>query len=332
MDNKLENQTMRNYWIVFIKPFKVKDRGDRSIVLPYQKRCIDENIFGIGWPLETDKISFGENMSEKAREYHYDEYGKRHYPEYPSKKATNCMLKMKPGDIVITRLMNGHYQIGELATCALYLNKTESPYNHLSWGCRVEKWYEVLETELPATLRGRFSQSYLGTVQPVTNKDVISMIISLFENKKYGKSSVPPIILDEANFALNLDYKELEDLVYLHMLDIHKDEGYVLLPSSCKMNQPVYELYFTRDVGDYITCQVKNQTPAPDPSEYADDSHIRKIYIFSGLWNDADANEYMHKAKCLGVENVTAVLPSALFQTLRKYQNLFSNAYRTIDQ
>ena len=319
-----------NYWIAFIKPFNGPDRGNKEIVLPYQKRCIKSNIFGMGWPLDTDSILYEERLSEKAGKVYYDEYGNKH-GEFPSKRALNCFAKMKPKDIVITRLMNGHYQIGELTTYAMYLHKQGSPYEELSWGCRVNKWYEVLESELPAVLRGRFSQSHLGTVQSVANKDVTRMMFSLYESKTNRKLSVPPTILNEANFAQNLDYKELEDLVFLNMLDIHKDEGYVLLPSSCKINQPVYELYLTRGVADNITCQVKNQEMAPDPNEYADDSHIRIIYIFSGKWKDKDAIEYMEKAKRLGIKNITAILPSALFQTLRKYRSIFSDAYRIIE-
>lgn len=237
---------------------------------------------------------------------------------------------MKSGDIAIQRMMNGHYCIGRLTTGAIYLNKKENPYKELSWGCKVEKWYEIInEMEIPAGIRGKFSQSRLGTVQNVKN-EIKPLIISLYEFMVYGKSSVPTIHLSQENFAKYLDYKELEDLVFLYMWDRHKDEGYVMLPSFCKVNQPVYEFYLTKGADDNIACQVKNRNDARPPHEYVDDPHLRLIYVFSGLWNEENALDYQKLAINAGAKNVRAILPSELFQTLQNHKNIFINKYRQL--
>ncbi len=329
--NMLEKD-MINCWIVFIKPFDGPDRSDIEKVLPYQKQCIDHKIFGMGWPLDTDRIPFESKLTSEIGESYAKEYADNNEKhESPSPKALSQYGKMKPGDIAIMRMMNGHYQIGKLITGALFLHTNESPYEELSWGCRVEKWYEVAnEADVPSGIRGRFSQSHLGTVQRVADDNTKALICSLYEVKAFGNLSAPPIKLTKENFARNLDYKELEDLVFLYMWNKHKDEGYILLPSSCKVNQPVYEFYFTNARDGSITCQVKNQSEAPQPQRYAEDSHIRIIYVFSGLWDEKAAEKYQETATDAGINNVKAILPSELYQTLLHNKELFTNAYRTL--
>ena len=326
---KAIDQDAVNCWIIFEKPFEEPERSNKDIVLPYQKLCIEKNIFGMGWSLDTERIPYGTSMTSETRRIYIEEYGKR-YDQKPSKKALDCYEKMKSGDIAIQRMMNGHYCIGRLTTGTIYLNKKENPYKELSWGCEVEKWYEIKnEMELPAGIRGRFSQSRLGTVQNVVN-EIKPLIISLYELMAYGKSSAPAIRLSQENFANHLDYKELEDLVFLHMWDRHKDEGYVMLPSSCKVNQPVYEFYLTKGPDNNIACQVKNRNDAPLPHEYVDDQHLRLIYVFSGLWSEENALDYQKQAINAGAMNVKAILPSDLFQTLQSHRNLFIDKYRQL--
>lgn len=331
MTSKLERDAI-NCWIVFIKPFDEPDRSNIEKVLPYQKQCIDHRIFGMGWPLDTDSILFESKLtSEIGKKYskEYADASEKH--ETPSQKALSQYEKMKSGDIAIMRMMNGHYQIGRLITDTLFLHKKGSPYEELSWGCKVENWYEVVnEADVPSRIRGRFSQSHLGTVQRVADDNTKAMICSLYEAKALGKSSIPPIKLTKENFVKNLDYKELEDLVFLYMWNKHKDEEYILLPSSCKVNQPVYEFYLTNGVDDNITCQVKNQSEVPQPQRYAEDSHIRIIYVFSGLWDEKDAVEYQKSATDAGINNVKSISPSELYQTLLQYKKQFTNAYRTL--
>lgn len=323
-----------NCWIIFEKPFDEPERSNKDIILPYQKLCIEKNIFGMGWSLDTDSIPYGTSLTSETRRIYteeYKEYCKKHnFISQPSNKALNFYEIMKSGDIAIQRMMNGHYCIGRLATGAIYLNKKEMPYKELSWGCEVEKWYEIKnEMELPAGIRGRFSQSHLGTVQHVVN-EIKPLIISLYEFMAYGKISAPAIHLTQENFAKYLDYNELEDLVFLHMWDRHKNEGYVMLPSSCKVNQPIYEFYLTKGSDDNIAYQVKNRNDAPSPHEYEDDQHLRLIYVFSGLWNEENALNYQKLAINAGAKNVRAILPSDLFQTLQNHRNLFVDKYRRL--
>ena len=55
------------YWIIQIKPFSPKKRNE-NIVLNFQKDCIRNNLFGMGWNIDDNAYPAGEPMPD------YEEY------------------------------------------------------------------------------------------------------------------------------------------------------------------------------------------------------------------------------------------------------------------
>ena len=108
---------------------------------------------------------------------------------------------------------------------------------------------------------------------------------SLHENFEF-----PKIKLGLKTFTDTLNYKDLEDLVYLYILEQEKEYNYILLPSECKVTKMKYEFDLIEkrskdnDKSKIITCQVKNHAIV-DYLNYIEDAKkniYHKIYLFSG--------------------------------------------------
>lgn len=210
----------------------------------------------------------------------------------------NLYSEIKKDDLVITRLKNGKYYIGRVETEATYSDGTDlealdkkSKSDGFSWCCKVHKWYEYTESELPIDIVGRFSQRYHSTIQNIANDRIKLLLISTYQKKakkkyRYTDINIPKILLNKENFATALNYMDLEDLVYLYILN-KEEKNYRLLPSQCKISKVKYEfnLFNKDDITDKITCQVKNQGIVflNDYKKDADEKEFTKIYLFSGI-------------------------------------------------
>jgi hypothetical protein len=305
-------------WIVNLMPFSEKKR-DSFKVLPFQKACIEHKIFGMGWgtdiitdiPDNAKLDDFSKKIYEtKAKE-------KEEYRNEPYKSALNSYQEISDGDFVIMRLKNSHYYIGRIIGNAKYIQRLfVDGANRLSWGCNVDEWIELEnEEKIPSEIVGRFSQKYHSTIQQVSNLRLKALIISLYEHKsnKCG-FNIPKIFLNESNFVTTLNYMELEDLVSQFIYDKHRENGYVLLPSSCKVNKQNYEFSFVSKIGKPITCQVKNQESI-DPKGYAKEDSYEKKYLFSGKWSQEEADRLKEEYKNT---NIYIISKSELYKTLNE--------------
>ena len=339
----------KNCWIAYLLPFKGKapvyvdeKATDNFISIEdYQKKCIEEKIFGMGWNVENCSeteypqkapVKYKTEKPEKIEKYYKLFTGK----DFDGNEV-DCHLKKD--DLVMMRLRDGHYYIGKVTESGCYLHTGDTPYHELSFGAKVDKWYEIKsEFDVPGRVRGRFSQMHHGTLQRVDDQDLFNLFNSIFTYESTKHSSTPrmpeKIALTESSFVKWLDYRELEDLVYLYMLD-HNNE-YRLLPSSCKINQIKYEFWLydlNKGPSCLITCQVKNQVKFPEPEYFIADINnnaIITIYCFCGKWNDDDARKYQEHAAGKGLEKLKAIKPSELFQTLKKHRELFETIYYKI--
>lgn len=69
------------------------------------------------------------------------------------------------------------------------------------------------------------------------------MIIASYERaSKTTEFNIPKPLLNQDNFVTSLNYMELEDLVSQFIYERHYKEGYILLPSSCKINNKIMNL------------------------------------------------------------------------------------------
>lgn len=219
------------------------------------------------------------------------------------KKAIRNFFKVEEGDIIITRLKNGTYLIGQVKDGKKFFKKDkeekeilkECKSNGFSWRCEVDEWVPLQRNEILPDIIGRFSQRNQNTISS-TNDKIKLLALKLYQEKKKNRKKqnikIPPIILNENNFGRSLNPDELEDLVYLYILNKENNENLILLPSHCKVNEPMYEFYLKdkNNVNEKnITCQVKNIHKV-EYSDYLKQKDLfKKIYLFSGI-NDYGNN------------------------------------------
>lgn len=142
------------------------------------------------------------------------------------------------------------------------------------------------------------------------------MIIASYERaSKTTEFNIPKPLLNQDNFVTSLNYMELEDLVSQFIYERHYKEGYILLPSSCKINKQNYEFSFVSVNRNPITCQVKNQSDDIIPNEYNDEKSYDKIYLFSGKWKDEDIDKY--RKEYVGT-NIYIISKEELYNELMK--------------
>lgn len=327
-----------NCWIIQLKPVHMEDRYNVPKLSCLQQKCITDSVFGMGWPYDTELIGYKEQINPQNGELFCNLNGR-----IKGKTAAyNCYKDMAPGDLVITRLVDGFYYIAKLTSHAMYLYKRdEELYDCISWGCYVEKWHKITDLQrLPAIIRGKYSSCHQNTVLHVNNdseQNLKKAIIMLYERYEYPNSDNYKrnrLEMNQQTFPECLDYKELEDLVYLYMLKENRD--YILLPSTCKMSSPVFEFWMTKGSKHNIVCQVKNQTyNFPSPDEYKDYRTFDKIYLFCGKWTDNGYfSNYMELVKKARLEhnltNLHIIQPKDLFATLQIYHYLYDDEYRYV--
>ena len=246
-----------NCWMVQLKPLDKDDRNNSKLLEDLQKQCIGENYFGMGWPSAELTIQSGEKITPENEQIYLNCNGRNK----GRTAAFNCYKDMRAGDLVITRLANGKYYIAMLTTPAEYIYYSDKNYyDYFSWGCKVDCWKPVEDIQiLPAIIRGKYSSSYHNTVIRINNesesylKHAIKMIYERLTDPDSSNFKRLQMKMDISTFTKCLDYKELEDLVYLYMLDKHPD--YILLPSTCKVSQPVLNSGWQKT--RYITLYVK---------------------------------------------------------------------------
>lgn len=88
-----------NCWIVYLMPFDSDERSDYDKIHAFQKACIDNNIFGMGWDLTKEPLHFGTPIQEGA-----DIYKERYGPNRSMEYALNQYKSIRKGDYVLMRL------------------------------------------------------------------------------------------------------------------------------------------------------------------------------------------------------------------------------------
>ncbi len=282
MDMRLLDIRNINCWIVNLKPGGL----ERKELEKLQESCRLKCIFGIGWPLpdfSSTKLKLTKDIKDIYKEKKND----------ISENALENISRVKKGDIMIMRNLNGHYYVSRVIEEAFY---DPDLFNSvLSWKVRVDDWYEyALESDLPMEVCGRFSQRNQSTISRIDNYRLRLLIILSYEKKSnkpiVGENGVPKIKLTRDNFVRSLNYMELENLVCKYISDENKKGNYIMLPSSSKISHPKYEFIFVSNSMKPITCQVKNQAEI-NINDYIDDKDIyEKIYLFSGQKNNDKKN------------------------------------------
>lgn len=317
MDKIIEKDGIKNFWIVYLMPFPKNKRND-EFVKTYQENCIQNKIFGMGWDWNSEdfrkKYKNKVLTDEIVMEYEKD------YNSVSKDKSLSETLKkfseIQENDIVIMRLKNAHYYIGMVDNSGtrycngkdvLKDNGNNLNIPRLSWYCSVKNWYEFSEYELPQDIVGRFSQRIHSTIDHIRNETINYFLYNLYKQKflesLHENFKFPKIKLTLEKFTDALNYKDLEDLVYLYMIEQEKEHDYILLPSECKVNKMKYEFDLIEKCSKdnakskIITCQVKNRSIV-DYLDYMKDAQKKmydKIYLFSGI--NEYSKDHMDEAK-----------------------------------
>ncbi|MCR4770969.1 MAG: hypothetical protein K5855_01530 [Oscillospiraceae bacterium] len=313
-------------WMVYLMPFDSDNRSDYQRVDSFQRQCIERGIFGMGWDVPC--LEYGTHISPKNIQTHLKSY-REAYNSTISEDALNGYLQIKKNDYVIMRLKNSHYYVGKVSSdSAFFMYREGDPVlGYLSWGCTVERWVEFpTDGDVPSEIVGRFSQRIHPTIQRIAPYRQRFLVIAMYENalpETERKFSIPKLKICEYNFAASLNYMELEDLVAVYIAEKHAKDGYLLLPSSCKISQPDYEFRFVSGGRRPISCQVKNRKPIT-VENYTEERAYEKIYLFSGMWSNEDVDELRQKYKAYSI--IQLIKPSELFATLNSH-SIFQNQY-----
>lgn len=317
-------------WMVYLMPFNEAGRTDYEAVHKVQQNCIKDKIFGMGWDI--DCFPYGTRITEETANDYLEKYCKK-YGCTVSEKCLNDYKLIRKGDYVIMRLKNSHYYVGKVSSeGAFYIHKPEDKvYSRFSWGATVERWIEYYnDSEVPSEIVGRFSQRLHSTIQKINPYRQRLLVIAMYEKGiDAGERifNVPKLYIGENNFVSSLTYMELEDLVALYISERHKKDGYILLPSSCKVSQQNYEFRYVASGKKPITCQVKNKNTI-SIEHYIHEKSYEKIYIFSGEWNEDEVNQL--RKDYIDYPNIFIITPSELYQTLKRY-NIFVNNFYDFD-
>ena len=324
-------------WMIYLLPFDSEDRKNYEKVKSFQDLCINKKIFGMGWSSEGFEQFFLKNIEiseqnatlflEKTKIFYKEK--RWELAENSLRNALKNYCQINPGDYVMTKLKNGHYIIGRVATKIAYIyDKSDECLNKLSWGGFVDEWIEFNnDREIPSELVGRLSSRYNKTIEINNWYRQNLLMISCYEKNASVKNSmfeeIPKLLLNKSNFVRSCDYRELEDIVSIFINNQHSQEGYYLLPSSCKISQQNYEFLFVAKGKKPITCQVKNQSEDINLELYARETSYARIYVFSGEWSDEQVdilnNEYQNRN-----HSIYIIKPSELYKTLTSVE--LSNA------
>lgn len=225
--------------------------------------CIENGILGFGWPVPTAQITT------------QDEYRRAAASHYPADKgwakAFRALQTMSEGDLCWTRDRKGMYYLGRVTGGWTYV-ATDAHVQADIVNIRPCDWKPVgLVEEVPGKVVASFRPA--ATVQRILDSTV-----QFYSALLYNEREPSTYVLRKGTpdlFSL-LGDEDCEDLVGLWM----QLDGYLLLPSSCKLDTVGYEWVMVhRDTGARAYAQVKSGKNNLRPGEYADSQHL--VYLFT---------------------------------------------------
>ncbi len=296
-----------NVFLVQLKPFG-PDKRNNEKVIALQEDSINEKICGMGWGFAE---FFQKNQESQLQEIGVEKYKKSYKECYGASKtlteALNRYNEIEEGDYILTRLYN---------TSLCYIGKVKSKAYHsenklsnircgknYSWIVDVE-WKNIGPfISIPSALRG-VMQSRMNTIKKLNDMQHLvqkKLVKVLFEG------SQEKIEINSENFYRALDALDLEDLVAKYILE--NNSGYMLIPSSCKSDEPTFEFKFLNK-NKIITCQVKNNEDIECNVYSHLANNFEKIYLFSGKGYVGQIKE--------NIKNIILIEKEELFNVLKK--------------
>ncbi len=260
-----------NVWRIHLNPDPKEGVDPRQF-------CFRKHILGVGWPLDSrvGKLE-GEVGWEMYREGAKAKYGfGRSGGQWPS-PLTALYSTMKVDDLVWTRERDGIYHLARVTGEWRYVDAQENVEADIV-NLRACEWWQVgAEGEVPggvsrAFIRGR-------ALQRIAD-DTIAAFTKLLYNRR-SKSVAYEVQPGEADLFSLLSPDACEDLVGLYL---QVEEGYRIVPSTCKRTTPKYEFVMRHErTGKEAYVQVKSGRDPLPPESYA--SLPGKVFLFTAKGN-----------------------------------------------
>jgi hypothetical protein len=256
-----------NVWRLNIKP-------DAQVGVDPREFCFEKTILGVGWPLDEASTEVGWEQYRERAEQKY-EVGLNDKGWW---RALNALHnRMEIGDLVWCRDRKGVYRLGQVTGEWRYVSTREHREADIV-NVRDCEWCEVgTEDAVP----GKVAQSFAlgGTLRRVSDEP--DDTISTFSKRLYNDCSQSPTyeVLTPPNdlFTL-LGPDACEDLVGLYL---QSEEGYGVVPSTCKRSTPYYEFVLHhRSTGKKAIVQVKSGTESLSIDDYAE-LPVDVVFLFT---------------------------------------------------
>lgn len=242
-----------NVWRLNVKPAAQEGTDPREF-------CFEKKILGVGWPLDEVSTGVGWQQYRKRAEQKY-KVGRKDMGWW---RALNALRnRMKVGDLVWCRDQKGIYRLGRVTGEWRYVDSKEHRDADIV-NVRDCDWCEVgTEDAVPGRVARSFSLG--GTLRRVPDET-----ISAYSMRLYNACAKEPVygVETEHNdlFSL-LSADACEDLVGMYL---QFEEGYGVVPSTCKRSTPYYEFVLKHGrTGKKAVVQVKAGAESLSIDDYA---------------------------------------------------------------
>ena len=251
--------------------------------------CIEGNIMGVGWPVETDEQDLDwESYCELGEEEYYRNNDRGWWP------AVNALHnRMNILDLCWTRNSDGIYYLGRITGDWEYENTHENREADVV-NVRDCEWYEV---GLVDSVPGKVVNSF---IQPRTAQQVNGDSVNLYSRYLYNQLCTEPLYdlageHGDVDLFTLISAEDCEDVVGIYL----QEEGYRLIPSSCKSSTSRYEFVLkNRETGRRAVVQVKQGQIDLNREEYGDAFEGDDVFLFTTHGNYVGAERA--NAHCLG--------------------------------
>lgn len=273
---------MTNVWRLNIKTAASENVDPR-------KFCINRNILGVGWPVDSEEEMTWDNYYKFGEEGYYNQGDKGWWP------AVNAIKnRMQINDLCWTRDWDGIYYLGRITSDWIYRDGSEYREADVV-NIRECDWKKVGEID---SVPGKVVNSFIPsrTVQAVDDDSVRLYSQYLFnflsEKHHYSMQSVSPDL-----FSL-ISSDDCEDIVGIFL---QEEKGYRMIPSSCKADTAAYEFVLKHiETGKTAVAQVKQGYVNLDIDDYS--GLPSEVYLFTthGVYTGMNSKN----VHCLDTEEI----------------------------
>lgn len=236
-------------WRIHIRPSADKDADPVDV-------CLDQEVVGVGWPLD-ERPGSAEQYLEKGAE----RYGNSSW-----RRAFRSLIeKVEEDDLIWFRDFEGIYYLGRITGGWEYRDQEANIRADLI-NVRPAEIYEVDRT-VPGKLKNCFIPGR--TIQPVKNGTVQAFSRLVF-NQLSGREAYEVPDIEFGDLFDLLDDVELEDVTALYL---QLEEDFVVVPSSRESRGTTMAYEFelvSRSLADRAYVQVKGGNVRLDPREYGE--------------------------------------------------------------